>query len=96
MYQHRGVVIVSVVTAKHGYNSFCRCAVGDDWWYYGDRCQFKSSTQDGVVTAAVSSVVVFVVMVIVTVVSVVCLRNKYKKKVNNMGGGMTALNVHAN
>ncbi|KAI4899406.1 hypothetical protein NFI96_019939, partial [Prochilodus magdalenae] len=58
----------------------CRCAAGGDWWYYGDRCQFKSSTKDNVVTAVVASVVVFAVMLVVTIVSVVCLRKKYMRK----------------
>lgn len=79
-----------------GKPSICRCAVGDDWWYYGDRCQFKSSNQDSVVTAAVSSVVVFVVMVVVTVVSVLCLKKKYEKRMSDTGVGITRLNINAN
>ncbi|XP_034160039.2 meprin A subunit beta isoform X3 [Pangasianodon hypophthalmus] len=83
-----------VCVIDNGVKAACRCVVGNDWWYYGDRCQFKSSNQDGVVTAVVSSVVVFVVMVVVTVVSVVCLKKKYKKKMNDMGAGITTQNVH--
>ncbi|XP_036452451.1 meprin A subunit beta [Colossoma macropomum] len=71
----------------------CRCAVGGDWWYYGDRCQFKSSTQENVVTAVVASVVIFVVMLVVTVVSVVCLKKKYTRKMNEMGGGIVMNNM---
>ncbi|KAK2860121.1 hypothetical protein Q7C36_004287 [Tachysurus vachellii] len=86
-----------VCVMDNGVKAVCRCAAGDDWWYYGDRCQFKSSTQDGVVTAAVSSVVVFAVMLVVTVVSVLCLRKKYKKKMNAVGsGGIAIQNVNAN
>ncbi|XP_022533895.2 meprin A subunit beta [Astyanax mexicanus] len=73
----------------------CRCAVGDDWWYYGVKCQFKSSSQENVVTAAVASVVVFAVMLIVTVVSVVCLKKKYMKKMGDMGTGITMQNLSA-
>ncbi|XP_058250702.1 meprin A subunit beta [Hemibagrus wyckioides] len=85
-----------VCVMDNGVKAVCRCSVGDDWWYYGDRCQFKSSKQDGVVTAAVSSVVVFAVMLVVTVVSVVCLKKKYKKKMNDIGGGIAIQNVSAN
>ncbi|XP_062849682.1 meprin A subunit beta [Trichomycterus rosablanca] len=73
----------------------CRCAVGEDWWYYGDRCQFKSSNQDSVITAVVASVVVFACMLVVTIVSVVCLKKKHKKKINRMNGGITIGNISA-
>ncbi|XP_053485712.1 meprin A subunit beta [Ictalurus furcatus] len=83
------------VCVMDGVKAACRCVVGDDWWYYGDRCQFKSSNQDGVVTAVVSTVVVFVVMLVVTVVIVVCMKKKFKKKMNDMGGGTTTQNNYA-
>lgn len=84
-----------VTIGKQCYVSLRRCVVGDDWSYYGDRCQFKSSIQNGVVTAVVSTVVVFVVMLVVIVVIVVCLKKKYKKKMNDMGGGTTTQNNYA-
>ncbi|KAF4088835.1 hypothetical protein AMELA_G00059190 [Ameiurus melas] len=82
------------VCVMDGVKPACRCVVGDDWSHYGDRCQFKSSKQDGVVTAVVSTVVVFVVMLVVTVVTAVCLKKKYKKKMNDMGGGTTIQNTY--
>uniref|UniRef100_A0A4W4HS80 Metalloendopeptidase n=1 Tax=Electrophorus electricus TaxID=8005 RepID=A0A4W4HS80_ELEEL len=82
--------------ADNGREAVCRCAVGADWWHYGDRCQFKSSTQDNVVTAAVASVVVFASMLVVTVVTVVCLKKKYTWKANEMGGAIAMQNVHVN
>ncbi|KAL1276762.1 hypothetical protein QQF64_036385 [Cirrhinus molitorella] len=36
------------------------CVVGQDWWHYGDRCQYKSSTQSSALTAVLASVAVFV------------------------------------
>ncbi|KAI5104702.1 meprin A subunit beta isoform X1 [Silurus meridionalis] len=83
-----------VCMIEDGGKAACRCAVGNDWWYYGDRCQFKSSNQDGVVTAAVSSVVVFAVMLVVTIVSVVCLKKKYKKKMKEVDGGIIMQNSY--
>lgn len=57
-----------------------RCAVGSDWWYYGDSCQFKGSVRDKTTLALASSLSVLGVMVVVTVVSVVCLKKKYKQR----------------
>ncbi|XP_067308263.1 meprin A subunit beta [Pseudorasbora parva] len=74
--------------------ALCRCAVGDDWWHYGDRCQFKSSAQNNILTAALASVGVFVVMLIVTVVSVVCVK-KSQSKVLLDGEGITMKNMHS-
>uniref|UniRef100_A0A8B9HRR7 Metalloendopeptidase n=1 Tax=Astyanax mexicanus TaxID=7994 RepID=A0A8B9HRR7_ASTMX len=86
---------VCYLNVRYIYIILCRCAVGDDWWYYGVKCQFKSSSQENVVTAAVASVVVFAVMLIVTVVSVVCLKKKYMKKMGDMGTGITMQNLSA-
>ncbi|XP_042285696.1 meprin A subunit beta [Thunnus maccoyii] len=58
----------------------CRCAVGDDWWYYGDSCQHKGSDMDKTTLALASSLSVLGVMLVITVVSVVCLKKKYKKR----------------
>lgn len=72
----------------------CRCAVGNDWWHYGDRCQFKSSAQNNTITAVLASVIVFVVMLIVTVVSVVCVKRKNRRKVQLAGEGITMKNMY--
>ncbi|XP_076828981.1 meprin A subunit beta, partial [Brachyhypopomus gauderio] len=84
-----------VCVAESQTGAVCRCAVGDDWWHYGDRCQFKSSTQDNVITATVSSVVVFASMLVVTVVTVVCLKKKYSRKAKETNGDLALQNVHA-
>ncbi|XP_035284307.1 meprin A subunit beta-like [Anguilla anguilla] len=70
----------------------CRCAVGDDWWYTGERCQRKGSSQDAVTTAVAASVSVLAAMLVVTVVSVVCVKKKYKKKLRDSSAGMTLEN----
>ncbi|XP_056248434.1 meprin A subunit beta-like isoform X1 [Seriola aureovittata] len=57
----------------------CRCAVGDDWWYYGDKCQYKGSVMDKTNLALASSLSVLGVMLVVTLVSVICVKKKYKK-----------------
>ncbi|XP_030630676.1 meprin A subunit beta, partial [Chanos chanos] len=74
-----------VCVLDNGGVAVCRCKVGDDWWYTGDRCQFKGSTQDWIVTAVVASVCVLAVMLIVTITSVVCLKKKYKKRMQAAG-----------
>ncbi|XP_039670909.1 meprin A subunit beta [Perca fluviatilis] len=61
----------------------CRCVVGDDWWYYGDSCQYKGSIMDKTTLALASSLSVLGVMLLVTAVSVICLKKKYKKHANN-------------
>ncbi|XP_066537945.1 meprin A subunit beta [Hoplias malabaricus] len=71
----------------------CRCAVGEDWWYYGDKCQFKSYSQDNVIPAVVSSVTVFVAMLVVTVVCVLCLKKKYKRQMNELSSGVIMKNM---
>lgn len=60
----------------------CRCAVGDDWWYIGDRCQRKGSARDATVTAVGASMGVLAGMLVVTGVSVMCVRKKYKKQLS--------------
>ncbi|GAA6234023.1 meprin A subunit beta isoform X1 [Lates japonicus] len=57
----------------------CRCAVGDDWWYYGESCQYKGNAMDKTTLALASSLSVLGVMLVVTVVSVICVKKKYKK-----------------
>ncbi|KAM4557407.1 meprin A subunit beta-like [Fundulus diaphanus] len=63
--------------------SSCRCEVGDDWWYYGDSCQHRGSTQEKTTLALASSLSVLGAMLLITVVSVLCVKNKYKKRVAN-------------
>ncbi|KAM6920480.1 meprin A subunit beta [Lycodopsis pacificus] len=58
----------------------CRCVVGDDWWYYGNSCQYKGSTMDKTTLALASSLSVLGVMLVITIVSVICLKKKYKKR----------------
>ncbi len=54
--------------------------MGDDWWYYGDRCQYKDSTRNTIIIAVASSLSVLAVMLVIAVVSVICVKNKYKKR----------------
>ncbi|XP_018410801.1 PREDICTED: meprin A subunit beta [Nanorana parkeri] len=61
-------------------NPVCRCKVTKDWWYVGDKCETKVSSQDTLVIAVSSSVAIFVVMLAVTLVSVYCLKKKHKKQ----------------
>ncbi|XP_039999620.1 meprin A subunit beta [Xiphias gladius] len=58
----------------------CRCVVGDDWWYYGDSCQYKGSVMDKTTVALASSLSVLGVMLVVTAVSVICVKKKYKQR----------------
>lgn len=67
--------------------------MGNDWWYYGDSCQHKGSTQDKTTLALTSSLSVLGVMLVVTVVSVVCVRKKFKKQA--IGNGVVQDNVQA-
>ncbi|XP_072008112.1 meprin A subunit beta-like isoform X2 [Engystomops pustulosus] len=67
----------------------CRCKVTKDWWYVGEKCETKVSSQDTVVIAVSSSVTIFVVMLIVTLVSVYCLKKKNKAKMQAIEGVKT-------
>uniref|UniRef100_A0A8C6WZE6 Metalloendopeptidase n=1 Tax=Neogobius melanostomus TaxID=47308 RepID=A0A8C6WZE6_9GOBI len=58
----------------------CRCAVGDDWWNYGNSCQYKGTQSEKTTLALASSLGVLGAMLVITVVSVVCVRKKYKKR----------------
>ena len=69
-----------------------RCVVGNDWWYYGDNCQYRGSTTDKTNLALASSLSVLGVMLVITVVCVVCLKKKYKKRSND---DLVMANVHA-
>ncbi len=72
-------VCVCVCVCVRACMCVCRCPVGQDWWYNGDRCQFKSSAQSSVLTAVLASVGVFVVMLMVTVISVLCVKKPQRK-----------------
>ncbi|KAM4727986.1 meprin A subunit beta-like [Anableps anableps] len=61
----------------------CRCVVGDNWWYYGNVCQYKGSIQDKTTLALASSLSVLGAMLVITVISVLCVKKKYKKKAEN-------------
>uniref|UniRef100_A0A3Q1HYM6 Metalloendopeptidase n=1 Tax=Anabas testudineus TaxID=64144 RepID=A0A3Q1HYM6_ANATE len=58
----------------------CRCVVGDDWWYYGDSCQYKGSVMDYTTLALASSLSVLGVMLVITAASVICVKKKYKRR----------------
>lgn len=61
----------------------CRCMAGNDWWYYGDKCQHRGSESDKVNLALLCSLPVFAGMLLITVISVICVKRKYKKRANN-------------
>ncbi|XP_071782608.1 meprin A subunit beta [Centroberyx gerrardi] len=73
----------------------CRCVVGDDWWYYGDRCQFKGSSKDKTTLALASSFSVLGAMLIITIVSVICVKKKYNKPSNDTGITMANMSATA-
>ncbi|XP_053101923.1 meprin A subunit beta [Hemicordylus capensis] len=58
----------------------CRCPAGEDWWYMGEKCEMKGSTQNTAIIAVSSSLAVFAVMLIITVITTCCLRKKYRKQ----------------
>lgn len=68
----------------------CRCAVGNDWWYYGNNCQYKGTQSEKTTLALASSLGVLGAMLVITIISVVCVRKKYKK---SRGGDMAMRNV---
>ncbi|XP_072567320.1 meprin A subunit beta [Paramormyrops kingsleyae] len=81
--EHDGVCVLENEVAV------CRCAVGDDWWYTGDRCQRKGSARDATVTAVGASMGVLAGMLVVTGVSVMCVRKKYKKQLDKRNPAIT-------
>nr|XP_020646616.1 meprin A subunit beta [Pogona vitticeps] len=60
----------------------CRCPVGVDWWYTGDKCETKGTKENTVIIAVASSLSIFAVMLIITVVTACCIKKKYRKKIN--------------
>eukprot|EP00063_Salmo_salar_P071675 XP_014046510.1 PREDICTED: meprin A subunit beta-like [Salmo salar] len=69
------------------------CAVGDDWWYYGETCQYPGFTQDTVTTALIASFSVLGGMLVVTVASVVCVKRNHKNSGGGGDWGITMFNV---
>ncbi|NXF45662.1 MEP1B protein, partial [Oceanites oceanicus] len=61
----------------------CRCPAGDNWWYMGEKCERKGSTQENTIIAVSSTLAVFVVMLIVTITTAVCLKKKYSQGKEN-------------
>lgn len=57
-----------------------RCPAGAGWWYMGEKCERKGSTQENTVIAVASTISVFAVMLIVTVTTAVCLKKKYRQR----------------
>ncbi|XP_057190691.1 meprin A subunit beta, partial [Triplophysa rosa] len=83
-----------VCVADDAGGAVCRCAVGQDWWYYGNKCQFRSSLKNNIITAVTASVIVFVIMLTMSVVSVLCVKKKSQRKVILPRGGITLENLH--
>ncbi|KAM9323129.1 meprin A subunit beta-like [Pholidichthys leucotaenia] len=71
---------------------FCKCDVGDDWWFYGNLCQHKGTLMDKTILALASSLSVLGVMLVITVASVIIVRMKYKKR--RKGAGVVMENMH--
>lgn len=53
---------------------------GNDWWYYGDKCQHRGSEKDRVNLALLCSLPVFAGMLIILVITVICVKKKYQKR----------------
>ncbi|XP_051943786.1 meprin A subunit beta [Hippocampus zosterae] len=68
-----------VCVQEHG-KAVCRCAVGVDWWFYGDSCQHRGSQADNRTLVLASSLSVLGVMLVVTLTTAVCLKKKYMKQ----------------
>ncbi|KFQ42025.1 Meprin A subunit beta, partial [Nestor notabilis] len=58
----------------------CRCPAAENWWYMGEKCERKGTTQENTVIAVSSAIAVFVVMLIVTITTAVCLKKKYSRR----------------
>ncbi|KAJ0011574.1 hypothetical protein NQD34_012549 [Periophthalmus magnuspinnatus] len=84
--QNQGVCVMVKEKAE------CRCAVGDDWWYYGPSCQYRGTQQEKTTLALASSLGVLGAMLVITVVSVICVKKKYKKRRDD---GVVMSNVNA-
>ncbi|XP_041098338.1 meprin A subunit beta-like [Polyodon spathula] len=73
----------------------CRCAVGKDWWFMGEKCQIKGKSEDTVIAAVSASVAVFAAMLLVTVTSVYCVKKKLIKKMQRQTPGIVMANINA-
>ncbi|XP_058878090.1 meprin A subunit beta-like [Acipenser ruthenus] len=73
----------------------CRCAVGKDWWFMGEKCQKKGKSEDTVIAAVSASVAVFAAMLLVTVTSVYCVKKKLLKKMERQTPGIVMGNTNA-
>ncbi|NWY57392.1 MEP1B protein, partial [Chionis minor] len=69
----------------------CRCPAGDNWWYMGQKCERKGTTQENTIIAVSSTITVFVVMLIVTITTALCLKRKYSQ--GKKHGGSPRLEV---
>uniref|UniRef100_K7FCP1 Meprin A subunit n=1 Tax=Pelodiscus sinensis TaxID=13735 RepID=K7FCP1_PELSI len=58
----------------------CRCAVGDNWWYMGEKCEKKGTTKENIIITVSSSIAIFVFMLLVTIISTCCIKKKYRQK----------------
>lgn len=58
---------------------------GNDWWYYGDKCQYQGFESDKVQLALLCSLPIAAGMLLILVVTVICVRNKYKKQAKDTG-----------
>ncbi|XP_056378982.1 meprin A subunit beta-like [Hyla sarda] len=71
------------VCVSEGDQPVCRCKVTKDWWYVGDKCETRVSSQDTLVIAVSSSVTIFAVMLIVTLVTVYFMKKKQRQKMKS-------------
>ncbi|XP_039768470.1 meprin A subunit beta [Ornithorhynchus anatinus] len=62
----------------------CRCPVGEDWWYLGQRCEKRGTRQENIVTTVASTISVFVVMLIITLLTFYCTKKKYLRKIQDL------------
>ncbi|KAM6217530.1 meprin A subunit beta [Rhynchocyon petersi] len=85
--ENQGVCIVQNDKAQ------CRCPSGADWWYMGERCEKRGSTQDTIIIATSSTITVFVLMLIITLVTAYCIRKKYRTESSENTTAMTLPNL---
>ncbi|XP_059914496.1 meprin A subunit beta [Gadus macrocephalus] len=71
----------------------CRCAVGDDWWYYGEQCQYSGSSSDNLTVTLAASLSVLAAMMLVTVVSVVYVKRSMNRSSPDSNLAMSNVNV---
>ena len=81
------------LTHSLGLSLGIRCAVGDDWWYYGEQCQHSGSSADSLTVTLAASLSVLAAMLVVTVVSVVCVKRSMKHSSPESNLAMSNVNV---